>query len=105
MPEIKSLVTYGGHRAGRTYNVSKALADALVKMKRAQYLTKDMVSTPVPPVTPVVVPPPVEVIKETAPVPPPTEAVKEVAPPPPAPQNVKAASKPKKEDTKKEDTK
>lgn len=98
MPEIKSLVTYGGHRAGGTYNVSKALADALVKMKRAQYLTKDMVAAPpAPPVqTPADIPPPPPVAEAPADIPPPPPAVEA----PVAPVAAATKSKSKKEDTK-----
>lgn len=102
MPKIESLVNYGGHKVGKKYNVNKTMGDALVKLGRARYLTKDMVSQPVTQeVTPLVAPtPPVAPPPPVAMTTPEPVAAAPVSPPPAPKVTAKSAPKPKQEDAK-----
>jgi hypothetical protein len=59
MPELESLVNYGGRKKGDRYSASASLATALVRLGQAKYLTKVVTQSPVQKVmTPIAPPPP-----------------------------------------------
>lgn len=93
MPVIKSLVNYAGKKVGEEFSTTPQMAKILVGLKRAEYLTKDMVASQAPAPLPIVPQPPV------APAPPPPPAPEAplvpepVVVPPPAPAAVPDAPK------------